>query len=398
MGMSWPAWAVRVDPPRPSALGVDLALALAVAAVVDVAITVAVEGPGSRPVDAVAYTLGALMGAPVLVRRRWPLVALLATGIVLSVYYTAGYPGLSPAIPLAVVLYSAAVAGRLWWAVSVGGFFVVIGTGMLAADHHDSPLLVFTNRVQVAALVGVVILLGQALRSRRVRLAEAAERMRLAEADRKREAARQVTEERLRIAREMHDVLGHTTTVITVQAQVAADAMADDPEEAAAALEAIRSANHEATAELKSALRVLRDEDAAPLAPSAGLAQLDLLSAAARAAGLRVEMAVAGSPCPVPAAVERGAYRIVQESLTNVVRHAQAEQVTVALEYRPEALEIRVTDDGQALGTGERCGSLGHGIVGMRERATALGGWLQARPRPAGGFEVRAVFPTREPR
>jgi signal transduction histidine kinase len=391
--MSWPARVLRVDLPRLRALGFDVCLAVVVVVVVDVAITVA-AGPGSRPVDALAYILGALMGVPVLGRRRWPLGALLATGAVLLAYYEIGYQDLSPAIPLAVVLYSAASSGRLWWSMSVAGFFVLVGTGVLVVHHREPPLAIFTDRVQIAGLVAVVILLGEVLRSRRVRLAEAAERLQLAEAGREREAARQVNEERLRIAREMHDVLGHTTTVIAVQVQVAADAMADDPEQVATALEAIRSANRKAMTELRATLGVLRDEGVAPLAPAPGLEQLGALGALARAAGVEVDVAVSGRPRPVPAAIQRGAYRIVQESLTNVIRHAGAEHVTVALDYRPEALEIRVVDNGP--GTEAGPGPAGLGIVGMRERALALGGWLRAGPGPTGGFEVRAELPTQE--
>lgn len=389
------ARAVWAGSPRTRALGIDLGLAVAVAIVVDVTIAVATE-PGSRPPDALAYALGAAMGAPVLGRRRWPLGALAATAVLLLAYYSLNYPGLPPAIPLAVVLYSAAAAGRLRWTLAVAGFFVLAGLVALGVHRREPPPLVFISMVQVAMPLAALALLGEVVRSRGVRLAEAAERLRWAEAEREREAARRVAEDRLRIARELHDVLAHTTTAITVQAQVAAEALGDRPEQVRAALDAIRSAGRDAMAELKATVGVLRADGVAPRAPEAGLAQLEELLALARDAGVRAEAAVTGEPRPLPAAVDRAGYRIVQEALTNVVRHANASRVTVVIGYRPDALAIEVTDDGVGAAPAAVAGRGGHGITGMTERATALRGSLRAGPAPDGGFRVRATLPTGE--
>lgn len=369
---------------------VDAVLAVAVAVLVDGAVAVATE-PASRPPDAVAYLLGAAMGTPVLARRRWPLIALLATTVLLLVYYAARFPGLSPALPLAVVLYSAAAGGRLRWAVAVAAFFVVAGMYVLAVRHHQRPLAVATDMIQIGALLGVVTLLGEVVRSRRLRLSEASGRLRHAQADREREAARRVGEERLRIARELHDVLAHTTAAITVQAQVAADALPDSPAQALAALDAIRTVNREAMSELRATVGILRRDEAAPRSPTAGLDQVESLYAVARDAGLRVDATITGRPRPLPAPVDRAAYRLVQESLTNVLRHAAATRVAVRIGYDPHAVAIEIVDDGP--GGGSPPGDGGHGIAGMTERATVLGGWLHAAPAPGGGFQVRALLP-----
>lgn len=377
------------------ALWVDAALAVAVALAVDLAISVAGE-PGSRPVDAAAYAMGALMGVPVLWRRRWPFGALIATAAVLFAYYATGFPGISPAIPLAVALYSAAAAGRLGWSLVVAALFVATGIGTLVLNRHEPVAVVLAGMVQAAALLAAVALLGEVVRSRRVRLAAAADRLRWLEARQEQRTAHLLAEERLRIARDLHDVLAHTTTAITVQAQVAADALTDSPQQARSALDAIRSAGRDAMVELKATVGVLRTDGDVPKDPAPGLDQLDGLLALVRDAGIQTEAAATGERRPLPAAVERSGYRIVQEALTNVVRHSAATRVTVAVDYGPAELTIEVTDNGSRSPRDANVGRQGNGIAGMTERATALGGSLQAAPSPTGGFRVRATLPAED--
>jgi signal transduction histidine kinase len=227
-------------------------------------------------------------------------------------------------------------------------------------------------------------------------MAEVAERLRRAEAEREREAERRLERERLRIARELHDVLAHTVAVIGVQAGVAAEALADAPGEARAALRTIREKSREATAEVRAALDVLREpEGDAPRAPAPGLAQLEELVHAA-AAELQVELSVTGAARPLPAAVDLTAYRIVQESLTNVIRHAEASEATVSIHYEPDAVVVEIDDDGRGSTNGAPTAADGHGLAGMRERAAALGGRLEAGPAPhsGDGFRIRAWLPT----
>jgi signal transduction histidine kinase len=200
---------------------------------------------------------------------------------------------------------------------------------------------------------------------------------------------RQASEERLRIARELHDVLGHHLSLINVQAGVGLHLMDSRPEQAREALTAIKSASAEALREVRSVLGVLRpEEEAAPRAPAPSLARLDDLTADA---GLPVRTVVDGTPRPLPAEVDRAAYRIVQEALTNVRRHAgPAAAAVVTIGYAEGEVTVRVTDDGA--GSAAPLDG-GNGIPGMRARAEALGGTLTAAPVPGGGFAVRAVLP-----
>jgi signal transduction histidine kinase len=318
------------------------------------------------------------MAVPILFRRRWPLGVLIACSVLLFAYYTAGFPGISPAGPLAVPLYTAAVAGRLRWA--LGDVIFYISTGVLfRLFRHDQPGPMLAGMLQIGAALVFLVLLGDTVRSRRERLGQAAQ-------EREREAER-----RLRIARDLHDVLAHTIVVITVQAGVAADGLGpEDPSRPA--LEAIRSASKEALAELRATVGLLRtgENGAGPPPPAPGLAQLGTLVEAARGTGLRVESAVEGTPRPLPVSVELTAYRIIQESLTNVVKHAEASTATVTVRYGGDGITVEVRDDGHGPnGDGEE----GFGLVGMAERAAAVGGRLTAAPAGGRGFHVSAWLP-----
>jgi len=204
-------------------------------------------------------------------------------------------------------------------------------------------------------------------------------------------ARRRAMEERLRIARELHDSLTHSISVIQVQAGVAVHLARKRGEDVPPALMAIEEAGADAVRELRATLGVLRSEDG----DGSGLSQLDGLVARARAAGLPVTVTVTGQQRPLPPEADQAAYRIVQEALTNVTRHAGHACASVHLHYTPEALSIQVDDDGQ--GTGTRPSGPGLGLVGMRERVSALGGRLQAGPQATGGFRVCAELPARAP-
>jgi signal transduction histidine kinase len=227
-------------------------------------------------------------------------------------------------------------------------------------------------------------------------VAELQDRAEWAERTRDEEARRRVDEERMRIARELHDVVSHTIGVISVQAGVAAHLLERRPDKAAESLAAIRQASDEALGELHAMLGVLRDGDGgggeAPLSPAPGLDELDALVAQAAGAGVDVRVSLQGRPRRLPPAVDLACYRVVQESLTNVVRHARASRAEITVTHADGRVAVEVTDDGHAGGNGEAPGS-GQGILGMRERARALGGSLEAGPRPEGGFRVLASFP-----
>ena len=237
-------------------------------------------------------------------------------------------------------------------------------------------------------MVAVVVVAGIAMANRRAYVASIQDR---AEQD----ARRRIDEERLRIARELHDVVAHTMATINVQAGVAAHVLSSRPEAAAESLQAIKAASKEGLKELRAILNVLRQaDDADPTQPTPGTAQLETLIAGARQAGLETTFTVTGEQVPLPAAVDLAAYRIVQESLTNAIRHAGPATAAVSLGYHHDELRIDVTDTGRGQSVSAAAGqSGGHGLAGMRERAAAVGGTVETGPGPGGGFRVAARLP-----
>jgi signal transduction histidine kinase len=231
-------------------------------------------------------------------------------------------------------------------------------------------------------------------------LRDAEQRAEEAERTRDETARRRAMEERLRIARELHDSLTHSISVIQVQAGVAVHLARKRGEDVPPALLAIQEAGADAVRELRATLGVLRSEEDGD---GSGLSQLDSLVARARAAGLPVTVTVTGAKRPLPPEADQAAYRIVQEALTNVSRHAGHARASVHLHYTPETLSIQIDDDGEGpvistgTSTGTRPSGPGLGLVGMRERVSALGGQLHAGPQDGGGFQVRAELPAREP-
>jgi signal transduction histidine kinase len=247
----------------------------------------------------------------------------------------------------------------------------------------------------IAAWLLVALAGAEGVRSRRERFAEARRAREL-------QARRKADEERLRIAQELHDVLAHNISLINVQSGVALHLMDEKPEQARIALTAINEASADALREVRAVLGVLRGNgEQAPRAPTAGLERLDDLVSRTTAAGVGVKLEVHGERRPLPASIDLAAFRIVQEALTNIVRHAGAGAATVELTYGPGELTVQVDDDGDgpsASGAGREVPALdgeggGNGIPGMRERAVALGGTFDAGPRSGGGFRVRARIP-----
>jgi signal transduction histidine kinase len=380
---------------------VDLGITAAVAVAVQIAIDVATE-PGSQPAGLVGRLLGVAMALPILVHRRWPAAASWASALVLLVYYSVSFPGFPPTVVLIVPLYFAVEAGRLRQVIAQPVLFLTAGT-IVGLRHHTPVLEVINGLLPHVALTVGGILLALLVRSHRALAAETRERLRLAAEERDREAARRVAQERLRIARELHDTVAHAIATITVQSGTALHVLADRPDQAKEALRAIRTTGQTALAELRATVGVLRDVDegATPADRSAGLDRLPALLAAVRAAGLEVAVHTEGEPAPVPSTVDHAGYRILQEALTNVLRHAGAEATaTVHIGYSPGELSLAVEDDGTgddtaANRTAAKSGG-GHGLAGMRERAAALGGTVDAGPRPGGGFAVRARLPVTE--
>src|SRR6266511_4466792 len=349
-----------------------------------------------RSTDALGFLLLSLGPLALVVRRRWPLPVLAVTLAAATLYSARHYPEGGTGWAIFVALYIVAV-------VEDRRRLVVAAAAMVALLAVASELVFYRSTMfdgeplYFAVLMLSAWWLGEAVRNRRAYVAGLRERAEQAERTREEEARRRVDEERLRIARELHDVVSHSIGVISVQAGVAAHLLRRRPDKAAQSLEAIRRASDEALGELHAMLGVLRQpgDGRAPLAPAPGLAQLDALVGQAEAAGLKVEVALEGEPRALPPAVDLACYRIVQESLTNVVRHAGASRATVTVNHRDGEVVVEVLDDGLGAAAGVPAAGAGQGINGMRERARALGGTLQAAPCPDGGFLVRARLPER---
>jgi signal transduction histidine kinase len=365
----------------------DVVLA-AVYTVVAILVTRGIAEPEDASFDVLAGALVVVIGASLAFRRRWPMQVLIVCTTCLVVYTLRDYPGGPVYLALLLVFYTLAAA-RGWRAV-IGPVALAAGA-LLAASIVSYDSEVFWIHVGFVGWTAAAIFLGDAALNRRNYLAELEQRARDLEETREEEARRRVAEERLRIARDLHDVIAHSITTIYMQSGVAAHVLDRHPEAAEPALLAIKDVSKQTLAELRATLHLLREGDeAAPLAPTPGLERLDALVETTRQAGLPVAITVSGDPAPLPPAVDVTAFRIVQESLTNVMRHASAAHAEVAVVHAPDHLEIAIVDDGRGAAAGA---SPGHGITGMRERAEMIGGRLEAGPRPGGGFRVRATLP-----
>jgi signal transduction histidine kinase len=327
------------------------------------------------------YLFLAAGGAALLARRRYP-VAVLTVALAAAAGGAALHGAPAPWLVLAAAFVNAVVYRKRGAAVAslVAGYLIAVWPPWLIGSRGH------TSAASALGLLAGLITLLSAAELIRVRNQRAvAVRNRQAE-----ERRRQAMQERMDIARDLHDVVAHNISVINVQANTALHLMDRQPERAREALTAIHEVSRQALGELRSVLGVLRaDEAGAPLVPSPGLDRLDELTAHTRTAGIAVRVEREGVPRPVPASVEAAAFRIVQEALTNAVRHSGGHAATVRLSYDPDALTIEVDDDGQAAAAPRP----GNGVAGMTERARALGGTLDAGPRPGGGFRVLARLP-----
>lgn len=371
----------------------DAVLGLAVMGVLAVVIS---AGQGGQP-QPLAYLWALGLGAVMLVRRRYPRVVLLLTALGLIAYYAAGYPVIGIAVPVAAALFSAAEAGRLAAACATGAGVLVVATGYRLLAGQDASFVVGYELVSHVSLMAAAIALGDGLRNRRALVARQREVVALTARREAELAERRRREERLAVARDLHDTLGHSLAVISLHSDVAREALElTEPDDAAAraALTEVKRAGSRALTELRQTVAVLRADEAD--GPSVSLADLDRLLLSARRAGLMVESTVAVEPNDLAHAVDVGAYRIVQEAVTNVVRHSAAEQLTVDVAVAGDQLLIMIGDDGRTRGgsTTADDDDHGHGIIGMAERAAALGGSLRAG-RESTGFVVRATIPTR---
>ncbi|MGE0027821.1 MAG: sensor histidine kinase [Thermoleophilia bacterium] len=340
---------------------------------------------GRRGIDALAIVL--LVAGPLLLLlwRRWPLVTLGGVVGVTAVYFAMDYPYGPVFFSLVLALIAGVVSGhrRVAWALAAALLVVVLtirAAGGIGQDVTSGDVAAGLTWAVIALVLGEVVKLRM---ERRAARAEARED----------EMERRAQQERLRIARELHDVLAHSISLINVQAGVALHVMDERPEQARASLAAIRDASRDALQEVRATLGTLRAAgEGAPRSPAPTLDDLEELAARATAGGVRVTTEVTGARRPLPPGVDRAAFRIVQEAVTNVHRHAGAGTATVHVDYG-DWLTVQVDDDGR--GAASDADGSGSGIAGMRERAAAAGGSLEAGPRPEGGYRVRARLPLR---
>ncbi|MEV0808358.1 sensor histidine kinase [Micromonospora sp. NPDC050200] len=390
---------------------VALALFVTVMQVQGTVAKVAIEG-APRPLTDfgnLGYALLMVSGLVLAVRRRWPVPVFVTTALASLVYYGLDFPDGPGWLGLFVALYTLTAYGdgrRSLVVAGVGTTVLSVGWLVAAADIEPRAAIGWVFFRIGASVMSAA--LGESVRSRRVIAAEAQERAELAERTREEEARARVDAERLRIAREVHDTVAHAIAIINVQSGVTAHVLDKRPEVAREALKTIEQTSSRALREMRAILGVLRDDNNGRV-PYPGLEQIDELTAKARDAGLDIKLEQSSPAAPLPSAVGSAAYRILQESITNVIRHVGPTRVTVALNPGIDVLEIRVTDEGRRAAPGDDpayphlpaqhptgTGSSarpGRGILGMRERCQLLGGELDAKPTPGGGFEVMARLP-----
>ena len=389
--------------------------------VIDPAIALLVVGLGLLSVVLVPASIGGMpqgvavvallvTGALVAVRRRWPVAVLVATAAILLVEQSYGTSLNFGGFALLIAVFTvAAETPRRTSLVALAAMpaYLLVAVLVFTAAAPSPIEAVVADFVTAIAIFGTGWLVGDSLRRRRERTAALEARAERLERDQEEAARVAVQNERALMARELHDVVAHGVSVMVIQAGAARRVMDEQPDEARRALATIEATGREALAEMRRLVGIIRDDEArAPLAPQQGLANLGPLIANARAAGVTAELSIEGEPRPLAPGVDLAAYRIVQEGVTNAIKHAAPARATIRLAYEPDGLAIDIRDDGGRGGGGTGSGSRaataqgtgpGHGLVGMEERVRLYGGTFTAGPQPGGGFAVAARIPTDAP-
>ena len=343
-----------------------------------------------------AYVFACGFGAVLLLRGRFPLTVLVVSVLGVFGYYILGYPPIGMAVPVVAALYATAVRGRAVAGLVTGIVLLAVSLYFRAAQHESSAVLaydVLTN----AALIGCAVALGLNVRGRRRLRAQQATIVELERSREQERAARERQAERVRVARDLHDSVGHALSVISVHANVAREAIGDGNPPAERALGRVIEATAASLRDLRGTLSTLRSPGDGDGRAPVTLGGIDQVARAARDAGLDVRVSVADGG-RVPAVAAAAAYRIVQEAVTNVLRHAHATTLTIDVAADDDTLRVRVSDDGRGTpapgaGAAKRGGRGGRGLAGMRERAAALGGTFHAADGDDGGFVVTAALP-----
>jgi signal transduction histidine kinase len=352
-------------------------------------------GPGTQGPSVVGALFLGLENIPLAWRRQRPVLVLILVIVAFMAYQGAGFPG-APQFGLLIALFAVGAHAPQRRARLAAGIAIPLLTVFVIFG------VIFTEGVDAIAVIPSLVVLitvfmaGEAVRTRRAHARTLEERAELLERERDEKARRAVEDERQRIARELHDVVAHNVSVIVVQAGAGRRIVEERPHEAKQVLGSIEATGRQALSEMRRLLGVLRQDggDADELAPQPGMEGLEGLIEQVRDAGLAVDLVVEGHPRRLSRGVDLSAFRIVQEALTNTLKHAGPATAQVRVSYSNDALEIRVADDGRGASSGSGNGrGSGQGLVGMRERIVLFGGELRVGPRPGGGYEVRAKLP-----
>jgi len=382
------ALAQRLRPPL-----LDALLAFALVAVAETEVASEHLHPHWASVPAFAVSMGALAW-----RRRAPTAVVLVAfgaGVLGAAAGVSQHKPFSPIFAIFVALYSLALyapprRALIGLAYAISCLYLQIGLAIHYGESYGG-----TDFGFIAVVLLAPWLVGKALRGRVTHMAALELRAEKAEREREERAQQAARDERARIARELHDVIAHSVSVMVVQAGAAEEVLRQAPERALEPIRAVQTTGRQALAEMARLLGMLRRDGAElGLAPQPGLDDLPSLVEQTRIAGLPVELRIEGAPRPVPLGADLSAYRIVQEALTNARKHAGDAHATVTVRYGAETLDLEITNDGTGNSNGQRSG---HGLVGMRERVALFGGELHAGPQPGGGFRVHARLPLNEP-
>ncbi|HEY0540661.1 MAG TPA: histidine kinase [Actinoallomurus sp.] len=351
--------------------------------------------PRSIPLAA-HLALAFAMCVPLIWRRRWPRAMFAIIALAAFAQWLAEISATIDDAAVLIAMYTIAAQCVLRWALAAG-LVVELGMGLAtySMSQQDTGAMQWKSLASASIFIWAIWLCGLYVSTRRKYTLSLEERARRLERERDAQAEVAAAAERARIARELHDVIAHSISVMVIQADGASYAIDTDAARAKRAMQAIGSTGRQALTEMRRMLGVLREGDGqATLAPQPGVDQLSELVEQIRSTGLRVELTVGGEQVPLPAGMELTVYRIVQEALTNVMKHAgPAAGARVELHYGDRAIEVRIRDDGR--GTTFSDGR-GHGLVSMRERAAVYGGQVTAEPAAGGGFEVTARMPVKE--
>ncbi|HIY67072.1 MAG TPA: sensor histidine kinase [Candidatus Agrococcus pullicola] len=372
---------------------VDTLIAGGVVVVLGIVIALSQADAGETP-SLLAYAFAAGFGAVLLVRRRFPLTVLTVSVLGMFLYYILEFPAIGVALPVTAALFSAAEAGRTRWSIAAGAFvFAVSLFFRIRDDPQPLGYLLGLDSVVNLGLIAAAIALGFGIRSRRISVRQQRQITRLTREQVERSAELRVQSERERISRELHDSIGHSLSVISLHAGAGGESVGRDDEAVAAAFERIRDQSTASLSELRSLVRLLRaDRDGDDGRHVHTLEDIETVLEEGRSAGIRVESRIDIGSAALSPTVDVAAYRVVQESITNTIRHAKAQEIKVGISIEHDSLLVSVADDGAGSDLEEPSG---YGIAGMAERVRLLGGTFEMHTAPGEGFTVNATMPVR---